>query len=170
MFDPNDCIVVIQTYPDGQAQTDIWGCLYAKGIPMENVNFVNMRDVIVARNFAVQHYILPSGKNTALLLDNDVRPGLAGTERFWDADGDIVGAYAPMGSLALHINGAVHCGMMRVNTDIFKALSPPWFDFVRTPDGCGTIECECSYFTQRARAAGYSVVQAGYCGHGEHAY
>ena len=97
-FDPLDTIVIIQTYP-GNARLEISAVMQAIGIPLGMIRFVNMRDTICARNFAVKEHILPSGKRRAILFDADMIPGDA-TRALWETEGDVVGAYYPTGELA----------------------------------------------------------------------
>ena len=163
-FDPTRCIVIIQTYPTGQAHMDISAMLHAKGFPLENARFVNLRDTIAARNFAVREHILPSKLPHALLIDADMTPGPQ-MDRLWRSKADIAGPYYDTGNDASWAGGFVHCGMMRINTEVFRTLPPPWFLIDRSPDGCDVLACECLHFCRRAKAVGFTIKQAGYCGH-----
>ena len=167
-FDPLDTLVVICTYPSGQAHPAIFAALEANGIPKTAIQISDHRDTVGARNASVRDQIFPSGKSTAILFDADMIPGKA-TERFWKTPGDIVGAYYPSGDLRHWENGNVHCGMMRVNVEVFQTLPAPWFQLTRDAYGANMLQCEGNYLTSRARAAGFTVKQAGFCAHsGKH--
>ena len=140
--------------------------LQAKGIPPDHCHSINSRDTIAARNTAVRDFILRDNLPEALLLDADMKPSPR-TEKLFASGADIVGAYYDTGDDHSWSGGWVHCGIMKVRVEVFRTLPPPWFAIDRSPDGCEMLSCECVHFCRRARACGFTIEQAGWCGHGK---
>jgi len=60
---------------------------------------------------------------------------------------------------------AMHCGLWRCSRRVLETIRPPWFQRVLAPDGTRQKRCVCLHFRDKARAAGFTVVRAGWCGH-----
>ena len=133
-FDPKQCLVVVQTYPDGRAHTDIWGMLHVKQIPLANCRFVNMRDTIAARNFAVREHILPSGLSEALLIDADMMPGPR-MDRLWRSKADIAGPRTHKIDFSMR-----HC-ILSQNADCSKTAKTGTFSHARMPGEAFVLHC-----------------------------
>jgi len=123
----------------------------------------SIADALAQEEISITHF---------LLFDWDSRPVIEPKEsskkdiRPWlEADGDIVGAVYPTGNEHAWDGTTVHMGCLRVARAVFEKLPQPWFAFEYSADGKEVLKCECTSFTERAKIAGFSIVQAGYCGH-----
>ncbi len=60
---------------------------------------------------------------------------------------------------------SVHCAAMRFHRKVVEKLKAPYFMHEYTPDGMGLAKCDCIYFRDQVRAAGFSIARAGWSGH-----
>ena len=128
-------------------------------------------DIITFRNRAIRDVALPKAAELraewALFIDNDVTVTHPGVEKFLAIDGDVVSCRCRMRTNAPWARvDSFHTTFWFARLEVFRALPPPWFQFVYSPDGCELFRCECQFFRDRATTAGFSVRHGGWCGHG----
>jgi len=128
-------------------------------------------DIIAFRNRAIRDVALPKaaelGAEWALFVDNDVTITHPGVENFLAVTGDVVSCRCRMRTNAPWARvDSFHTTFWFARVAVFRAIPPPWFQFVYSPDGCEMLACECQFFRDRAVAAGFKVCSGGWCGHG----
>ena len=164
--DPKTTWAIALTYPHGALSSELASWFYSAR-PASRIITIFGPDVIIQRNMTVVDHILkaPPEITTFLLFDWDNRPIMPSMQPFLDAEADIVGAKYPVGNPHTWDNELPHCGSMKVKRSVFEKITPPWFQFVYSPDGTKLEQCECNYFIEKAKAAGFSIMLAGECGH-----
>jgi len=134
----------------------------------DNINRIdwNFLDIPTYRNRVIRDIVIPSELEWALFIDNDVTITHPGMENFLAINADVASARCRMRRDLIWIRpDAFHCTLWYARTEVFRKLTPPWFKFTYSEDGCEMTGCECQYFRDRVVAAGYTVVNGGWCGH-----
>ena len=165
-MDPRKTRVIVLTWPDHAITWEAAAWLY-NIFPPENVLALCATDLTAARNLSVRELVLkaPPEITDFILMDRDMRPGAA-TMPFLAAEGDVVGCEYPVPHMETWADpSAIHMGLVRVKRHVFERVNPPWFAFGHSPDGTAVSHCECAYFQQKVKQAGFKVVRAGWCGH-----
>jgi len=169
-IDPTKTRAIVLTWPDRSLTWEAAAWLY-NTFPPPNVIALCVRGITEARNTAVRELVLkaPEKITDFIFMDRDMRPGLA-TLPFLQADGDIVACEYPLADMRAWADPtALHMGLVRVKRKVFEAVEAPWFLFEYSPDGARRAKCECAYFRDKALAAGFGLVRAGWCDHDPHA-
>ncbi len=119
----------------------------------------------VWRNAVVVDF-LQSPYDYLLMLDHDIIPA-GDIDVLTSLDAPIVGCkyLNALGHVAHPEDGMLPAGALRVHRSVFEAITPPWFGFDTTPDGGTITMCECGYFCNKAKEAGYYPLSAGIVGH-----
>ena len=165
-IDPRKTRVIVLTWPDHSITWEAAAWLY-NIFPPENVLALCGTDLTAARNLSVREIALkaPPEITDFVLMDRDMRPGPAAMPLL-AADADVVGCEYPVPHMETWADpAAIHMGLVRVKRHIFERIAPPWFAFGHAADGCGLAHCECAYFQQKVKQAGFTIVRAGWCGH-----
>jgi hypothetical protein len=176
-FDREKAAAVVLTWPDDALTTQAARWLWAHLRP-DRVWTVRSKggiDVVRCRVVADLCLKAPLEIEEFVFMDRDMRPDAA-TEPFLQAAGDVVACEYPIPDMrAWGRPGAMHMGLVRVKRKVLEALAAerdaagrpiPLFFFPRTADGTRVTACECAWFAERVRKAGFSIVRAGWCGHG----
>ena len=122
---------------------------------------------ICARNRAIRDGVLkaPSHIVDVVFCDNDVRP----TERtaaWLTIPGDVVACRCDMSAAAAwDLPWDFHTPLWRAKVEVFRKIAPPWFDFVRSGDGCTIAQCDCQYFRDKCLRHGLEVRHGGWAQH-----
>ena len=126
-------------------------------------------DLISYRNRVVRDIVLqqPQDIEWALFVDNDVTITHPGVEAFLALPSDVgsCDCLMPPGCDPWQKPGSFHTTFWFARIEVFRRLSPPWFTFGYSADGCEMRACECQGFAERAVAAGFTVQHGGHCGH-----
>ena len=165
-IDPAKTRAIVQCWPDRTITWEAAAWLYGV-FPPQNIVAMCIRGIIQARNLAVREVVLkaPDEITDFVFMDHDMRPSMA-TMPFLRADADVVGCEFPIPHMEAWADPqAIHMGLVRVRRKVFEKIDPPWFRFEYSPDGSQLEKCECIYFRDKALAAGFSVVRAGWCDH-----
>ena len=165
-IDPGRTRVIVLTWPDHALTWEAAAWLY-NIFPPANVLALCATDLTAARNLSIRELVLkaPPEITDFVLMDRDMRPGAAAMP-FLAADADVVGCEYPVPHMETWADpSAIHMGLVRVKRHVFERIDPPWFAFGHAPDGCAVSHCECAYFQQKVKQAGFKVVRAGWCGH-----
>ena len=120
-------------------------------------DFIAMR-----RNRVVQWFLDKTDLPWLVMLDNDhvldsdVIPLLTSPV-------DVAGAayVRGNGTLAHASDGQIGCGCLKVSRAALKKIGAPWFMFEFSDDGQSVKNCECGFFSNRAKNAGYYPQQIG---------
>ncbi len=166
VFDPARALAIVFTWPDHAITWEAAAWLYGH-LPPNRIFAFCGKDHQTARNEAVREIVLPRAGEIdhVILMDRDVRPGPA-TEPMLRTEGHVVGALYPLPDMRAWAQpDVVHLGLVRVAIEVFRRLDPPWFLRRYTADGTRWAQCECAYFAERAREAGFTVTRAGWCEH-----
>jgi len=168
-FSAEYAIAVVMAYGNaseqGTCRLEIMAMLRHQEIDPDRIAVMNQRGVDIARNRAVEQFLSRRECDWLVMVDRDMIP-TADTAPFFTAQGHVVGAMYPLGDEKVWAEpDRLHCGLMRIHRSVVEKVSPPWFKFVTNERGTMLTECECHYFTRRAKAAGFDVIRAGYCGH-----
>jgi len=165
-IDPRRTRVIVLTWPDHAVTWEAAAWLY-NIFPPANVMALCGTDLTAARNLSVRELVLkaPPEFTDFVLMDRDMRPG-APAMPFLAAAGDVVGCEYPVPHMETWADpAAIHMGLVRAKRHVFERISPPWFAFGHAPDGTALTHCECAYFANEVRQAGFAIVRAGWCGH-----
>ncbi len=163
--DPADILVLVRCYPDEMMMPQILAWTHRHGIPDANIRWYNKRFITAATNTAIRDIALPSKAKRFLFLDADIRPDRR-TDPVLTTPGDVVGCMFPVPDMSIWRDpDVVHGGLMRVDRPVMEKMKAPWFARVFTDDGCDVKLCPCQWFSDQARAAGFSVTRAGWADH-----
>jgi len=165
-IDPRRTRVIVLTWPDHAVTWEAAAWLH-NIFPPENVLALCATDLTAARNLSVRELVLkaPPEFTDFILMDRDMRPGAAAMP-FLAAQGDVVGCEYPVPHMETWADpAAIHMGLVRAKRHVFERIAPPWFAFGHAPDGAAVTHCECAYFANKVKQAGFSIVRAGWCGH-----
>jgi hypothetical protein len=125
------------------------------------------------RNHEIAAFLADTvGPPWLLLLDDDMVP-VEDTDLLLDCPADLAGAAywsrpGPDGSpggIAHGADGYVGAAALKVSRRALSAVEPPWFWAEPDPAGTKLARCECTYFCDKMRAAGFHPVKAGRIGH-----
>jgi hypothetical protein len=164
-FDPAKTMLLIAAYPDGMVRPELVAWAMRPDRPFRQVEWYIGRPVELARNRAVRDIALPSEMETFVFADRDMRPDQR-TDAVLHADGDLVGATFPVGNPQTWAwPEAIHGGLFRCSRRVLETVKPPWFAMNFSPDGTTVERCECQYFRDKVKAAGFTIRRAGWAEH-----
>jgi len=175
-FDRDKAAAVVLTWPDDALTTQAARWLWAHLRPdrIWTVRAKGSVDVVRCRVVADMCLKAPAEVQEFIFMDRDMRPDGA-TEPFLQAAGDVVACLYPVPDMRTWGRPqAMHMGLVRVKRKVLETLAAerdaqgrpmPLFFFPRTPDGSQVTACECAWFAERVRKAGFTIVRAGWCGH-----
>lgn len=123
--------------------------------------------VIQARNQVVRAALtLAEDAEWAWFIDNDVTITHPGLGRWLQVAADVVACDCQMDAGDVWKDeDAFHNAFWRCRVTVLKTIVPPWFELPVSADGCDILDCECSFFAAKARAAGFTIRHGGWCGH-----
>jgi len=133
-------MLLIAAWPEKLVAPEL--IIWAMEHRFRRIQWYSKRYVECAYNEAVKTLALPSDCEHFIFADHDVR-----NDKSWDDP------------------QAMHTGLWRCDREVLEAVQPPWFERVLTPDGTREHRCVCMYFRDKAKAAGYEVVRAGWASH-----
>ncbi|HUX03081.1 MAG TPA: hypothetical protein VMY35_19140 [Phycisphaerae bacterium] len=118
------------------------------------------------RNQAVKWFLKETDKAWLLMLDDDIVP-LKETGVLLACEADIAGChfFSKNGCEGHGEDGHISMAASKLSRRALQTIAPPWFAFGFNADGTEMVQCECDYFTAKARAAGFHPVKAGLVGH-----
>ena len=163
---PSETMFLIAAWPDNLVAPEliIWGMSHK----FKHIFWYSQRFVECAYNSAIKNVALTSDCQEFIFADRDVRPG-PDAEAFLQAEGPLVVCkYDVKNNHSWDDAQAMHCGLWRCERRVLEAIKPPWFQRVLSDDGTLERTCVCMYFRDKARAAGFSVVRAGWTAHDTH--
>ncbi len=158
---------VVLTYPDHSLTVEAARWLFPRfGKRIHTVCRKGRIDVVrcaVARDLLAEYPKI----DWWLWMDRRARPS-ARSDAILDAVGDVV-ACDVLGERKDQPPWQIHMDLVRIATPVLKALmSPdaggkhiPVWKITTTADGTAEVDCECSWFSVRAREGGFTVVRAG---------
>lgn len=116
------------------------------------------------RNRVFKWFLSKSELPYLICVDDDVVP-VPQTEAFVAAEGDVIGtrAWANTGS-EMHPH-AFSMTALKVHRRVVESVAPPWFAFEFAEDGSALVKCECLYFHDKVKQAGFEVETHGAVGH-----
>lgn len=165
-IDPRKTRAIVLTWPDHCLTWEAASWLY-NILPPANILALHATDLTAARNLSVRELVLkaPSELTDFIFMDRDMRPGAAAM-RFLAAQGDVVGCEYPVPHMETWADpAAIHMGLVRVKRHVWERIAPPWFAFGHAVDGTAVTHCECAYFANKVKQAGFTITRAGWCGH-----
>lgn len=160
---PSKTMLLLAAWPDRLVAPElvVWGMSHK----FRRIQWYSQRFVECAYNAAVKKLALPSDCDHFVFADRDMRPG-PDTEAFLKAEGDLVACKYDVSNKETWADPqTMHCGLWRCSRKVLEAIEPPWFQRVLSKDGANEKTCVCMYFRDKARAAGFTVVRAGWCDH-----
>jgi len=127
----------------------------------------DLRDHVACRRNTIVKWFrdeAPPAAAWLLMVDDDVVP-FARTDELLRCPAEVAAArvWARTGREA-HPHG-ISAACVKISRKAARAIPPPWFRFVFSPDGTREVLCECRYFWRKCHAAGFTPVQAGIAGH-----
>ena len=163
-----ECVVVAFTWPDHSLPWELadWLRLF----PREQCFQQCVYGVEAARNLAVREICkkAPPQIKHFIFVDRDMRPE-ARTMGLFEPEADIVGCMYPVPDMAAWVRpDDLHLGLVRFSRKVADSLPLPWFLFDHSADGCLVEKCECRHFIDLAKANGFTVARAGWCGHSKY--
>ena len=165
---PSQTLAVISAYPDGQCDPSIIGFLAEHGFLLDESHLVvaNVRvnDVVVNHNTIIGKVFLPSKMEHLLFIEKDIGLGQF-TELFLEDVRDVVCVKFNTGRRQSWLSDGFHTGMFRTRREVLQKVTPPWFMTEYSQDGTAVVKCLCMHFADKARAAGFTVGNAGLAHH-----
>lgn len=161
--DPRKTMLLIAAWPDRLVAPElvVWGMQHR----FRRIQWYSKRFVECAYNAAIKELALPSDCDQFIFADRDIRPGKE-AEPFLQAEGELVACqYQVRNDESWDDPQAMHCGLWRCTRRVLESIQPPWFQRVLSEDGAGEHRCICLYFRDKALAAGFRVVRAGWTDH-----
>jgi len=134
---------------------------------MQRENGYQTTDCLAAwRNQAVKWFLKETDRKWLVFLDDDIVP-LKETELLLDCEADIAGChfFSKNGCEGHGVDGHISMAAAKFSRRALEKIAPPWFAFGFNEDGTELAQCECDYFTAKARVAGFHPVKAGLVGH-----
>lgn len=172
-IEPKSCLVIIPCLPSRMLDADLAKWVYGH-FPAGNIKFVmpasdgRYPPVVPMRNMVARD-VLAGAKDfeNIVFFDNDLRPDHR-LEPMFQISADVCGAmYATDNPSAWLMPDSIHAAAMRFHRRVLEALQPPFFMHKYDEEtGTRMTCCDCGYFVQKAKAAGFSVARAGYSDHG----
>lgn len=160
---PSKSMLLIAAWPDRLVAPEL--ILWAVEHKIRRIRWYSKRFHECAYNAAIARLALPSDCEHFIFADRDIRPSEK-TEPFLAADGPLVACEFNISCNASWDDPqAMHAGLWRCDRAVLEAISPPWFQRVLSPDGTEEQACVCTYFRNKALAAGFTVVRAGWADH-----
>jgi hypothetical protein len=156
-------MLLIAAWPDNLVAPEliVWGMTHK----FRRIQWYSKRFTECAYNSAVERLALPSECQHFMFADRDMRPG-PDTEPFLQAEGELVACQFDLAANeSWEDPQAMHCGLWRCSRRVLEAIKPPWFVRVLSDTGVRQERCPCLYFRDKAHAAGFTVVRAGWCRH-----
>ena len=122
--------------------------------------------IAIRRNRVAAWFLAETDLAHLLMIDHDHIPGPE-LDPLIASEADVVGAEYIRGSgnSAHPGDGEAGAGCLRISRVALERIPPPWFAFITNDRGTAIRLCECGYFCNRARAAGYHPVKAGAVDH-----
>ena len=160
---PAKTMLLIAAWPDKLVAPEliVWGMTHK----FRRIQWYSKRFTECAYNSAVERLALPSECQHFIFADRDMRPG-TDTEPFLKAEGELVACEFDLAANeSWEDPQAMHCGLWRCSRRVLESIKPPWFMRVFSETGTRQYRCPCLYFRDKARAAGFTVVRAGWCYH-----
>lgn len=166
-FDPSRTMLLVAAWPDRLVAPEL--IIWAMVNKIRHIQWYSKRFVECAYNSAVKTLALPSDCEHFIFADRDVRPGPR-TAPFLEAEGPLVACEYDLSNRGEVWDSpqAMHAGLWRCDRKVLEAIAPPWFQRVLNADGTEEGQCVCAYFRDKARAAGFTVVRAGWVEHDPH--
>jgi len=136
----------------------------ASEISLELDYFSDM--ITCSRNQACSWFLEQENFNRILMLDHDIVPVRETMEVVKSPAPIVTARYVNKSGVLSHsVKGQGGAGCMAIRKEILKRVEPPWFAMKMDALGIKVKTCECSYFCDKAREAGYFPIKVGRCGH-----
>ncbi len=156
-------MLLIAAWPDRLVAPEL--ILWAVKHRFRRIQWYSKRFVECAYNSAVKHLALPSKCDHFIFADRDIRP-TPRTGPFLEAEGELVACEYPLPCNDTWKDPqSLHAGLWRCDRRVLETIEPPWFQRVLSADGTSEKSCVCNYFRNKALAAGFRVVRAGWTDH-----
>jgi len=126
-----------------------------------------VRDYVALwRNQQVREFLARTTLGWVWLIDDDMVP-VPDTSLLLESESDVAccRCWSRTGTEAHPAEAEVSAACLLVSRHALEAVGPPWFQVVLSADGTGLAKCECTYFAERMRAAGFTPAKLGRVGH-----
>lgn len=168
MISTKDAIMVVIAWPDLMVAPELVEWKSEIGIPRKNVCYMRKHSFNISETFntAIKLALqMCKGKYDRWIMfaEKDIRPNPKMMIPWLESDGDIVCAKykTETGENAWKGETPFHTGLWRIKADTLRKIGLPAFMPVFSPDGTTSIGCQCSFFAEKAKAMGMSIVVAG---------
>lgn len=167
-FNPARTSVCVTAHPDLLVAPELILWLLDIGIPRRNILISrgNPRDQAAAFNWAVSKSIkMPV--DHCLFSDNDIRPDIKLTEPMLEMPYHFTCARTETetGMDAWRDQDSFHTGIWIADRMALSRVPAPWFAWGLNADGSEIKTCVCDHFSKAAKAAGYTIGNAGWALH-----
>jgi len=121
------------------------------------INGGEFSDFIAMRRNQVAKWFLDNSELPWLVFVDHDHVIDENADALFGSDADVAAAayVRANGTLAHDAEGSVGCGLLKMSRVALLKIGSPWFQFEFSDDGCSVKQCECGYFSARARDAGY---------------
>ena len=118
--------------------------------------------ILVNRNLAAQWFLEKTDCEHLVMWDEDIRPDID-TTLMLESPADIVSAhvFGTPGWLVHDHPGRVAISACKISRKALQAIERPWFKLIYNGQHTRLVKCECDWFAERARLAGFYPVKAG---------
>lgn len=128
--------------------------------------FMGGDSLILWRNNIARWFLEKCEEEYLCCFDDDAIP-IDDTLKMLDSPADVVGCqfFAKTGHIGHGVDGAFSMAAYKVSRVALGKMAKPYYRFVYTADHTRMTMCECLWFCQQARAAGFLPIHAGAVGH-----
>lgn len=165
MIDPRDILVIVFEGRRANSELRRWVERFPNyrisQAPRELADFIGPW-----RNHEVLDF-LAGGFPWLLMVDDDMVP-VPDTEALVHSRADVAGAAAwrQDGTGVAHGDAdTISAAALKISRRALLAVTPPWFAVEFDPTGSKIVRCECKFFCDKMRAAGFLPVTVGRIGH-----
>lgn len=159
--------VIVCTYPDYAIDHRFLGALTKRGLPLHNVLAAPREgNVIERRNRIIKHLVVPVLRRYEWFLfadhDHYEKHEKLFDPFFEETNEEVVGCeYATGADHSWLTPDMFHMGLVRIRSEVFANLEPPWFKFTYNEEHTKIVQCECGYLRNKILEAGYKVTRRG---------
>ena len=127
-----------------------------------------VKEICIGMNVQVKTALEHRDWDFFLFAENDIRPDLALTAPFLEAEGDVVCAEYETECMHDHAWGpadAFHTGLWRTSRRVLEVMEPPYFLPQYNSDATAVVGCHCNHLRRKLTEKGFRICHTGRVDH-----
>ena len=122
--------------------------------------------IAMRRNIIAKWFLEKTNLPWLMMLNDNVIP-LESINELIACDADVAGAhfFSRHGCEGHDVDGTVSTACIKISRQALKRTATPWFKHAYNADHTHRLQCECAWFCDQARAAGFYPVKVGLIAH-----